>query len=842
MHVVFERAAEDRVAALWKDIASHLLIMKSIRSFYASSQKVERSGFQAFVTPLLQHRSNIQAFAWIPRVHYSERDAYEAAARQDGYTDFQISERQALGHMIRASRREEYFPVFFVEPYKGNEAALGFDLASSLVRLEALVRARDTGRMAATARLTLVQETGRQFGLLIFLPVYRRGAPTGTMEERWKNLEGFVVGVYRTGATVEQALAPLTPTGIDVCIHDSSAPEGEQLLYFYPSRLRKSPVAPVGSEASCRGTAPRYIAAGELGGREWTIVCTPTPEFVAARMTWQPWVGLVGGLMATGLFATYLLSFALRSARTRELAARLLRANRELQSEIAERRRAVEALRESEEKYRLLVENQADLMVKVDSEGRCLFVNPSYCETFGKTEQELLGEKLAPLGPEEGPDTTARESLYHPPYRCYVEQRAMTRDGWRWFAWVHKAVRDADGNVEVIIGLGRDVTERKRLEEQLRRSRDELEHRVAERTAALYEANKQLKQAQTDLVQSEKMSMLGQLAAGVAHEINTPAGAILNMAADVDHHLEKLVASEMQLCELPNETRRWLMDVLPRIMSASRAVSEVSVRAEQRRIERTLSEAGVPAYQRVASVVVNCGLTGISSVERILKHLAHEPVLSLLEHLSALKLSAGISLSSAKRIARIVRALRYYARARQEDSIDVDVNESIDNTLVILQNRIKHMADVRTSFAQELPRVRCGPDLSQVWTNILNNACDAIEESHKGGLGLIEIVTKLEGDSVVVAISNNGPPVPEELLQRIYDPFFTTKPVGKGTGLGLSICAGVLRRHGGTIAVRNDPGRVTFQVRLLVAASARPEGRRSGAKGSATPADIRRGT
>jgi len=719
VQIDFQRAAEDRVAALWKDISSHLLIMESIRSFYASSQKVGRSEFQAFVTPLLQHHPNIQALEWIPRVHHSERAAYEAAARQDGYPHFQITERQMQGHMVKASRREEYFPVFFVEPYKGNEAALGFDLASSLVRLDALVRARDTGRMAATAKLTLVQETGTQLGLLIFLPVYRPGAPIETMEDRWRNLEGFVLGVYRIGDTIERALAPLTPAGVDVCLYDRSAPEGEQLLYLHPSRLRKSPVTLIDPRTRGLGAALHHSATGVLGGREWTVVCTPTPEFVAARMTWWPWIGLSGGLLATGLLVAYLLSSTVRNARTRQLAAQLLQTNRELQREIAER---------------------------------------------------------------------------------------------------------------------------KRLEEQLRRSRDELEQRVAERTAALYEANKQLKQAQVELVQSEKMSMLGQLATGVAHEINTPTGAILNMAADMEGHLQALVELELHLSDLPAETLRWLRGILPGVLADSHIISHASARTELRRTEQALRGAGVPRHERVASALVNCGLGEIPADDPMLQHFTHEPVLSLLEHVSALRLSAEIFLNSARRIARIVRALRYYARTQEKEVVDIDVNESVDTTLVILQNRIKHIADVRTNFARDLPSVRCGPDLSQVWTNILNNACDAIEESHKGGLGLIEIATKPEGDSVVVAISNNGRPVPEEILQRIYDPFFTTKPVGKGTGLGLSICAGILRRHGGTIAARNDPGRVTFQVRLLVAASARPEGRRSGAKGLATPADIGRGT
>ncbi|THB70493.1 MAG: PAS domain S-box protein [Desulfovibrio sp.] len=145
-------------------------------------------------------------------------------------------------------------------------------------------------------------------------------------------------------------------------------------------------------------------------------------------------------------------------------------------TDISEHRKTLEALREREEIYRLLVENQNDLVVKVDVEGRFLFVSPSYLDLFGKSEDELLGKAFMPLVHEEDRDSTARamEALFKPPHKAYMEQRAMTKQGWRWLAWSDTAVLDDSGEVAAIVGVGRDITLRKHFEATLERRVDEL--------------------------------------------------------------------------------------------------------------------------------------------------------------------------------------------------------------------------------------------------------------------------------------------------------------------------------------------------------------------------------
>jgi C4-dicarboxylate-specific signal transduction histidine kinase len=345
---------------------------------------------------------------------------------------------------------------------------------------------------------------------------------------------------------------------------------------------------------------------------------------------------------------------------------------------------------------------------------------------------------------------------------------------------------------------------------------DEIKDRKKAQTE-LAKTNEQLRQTQSDLVQSEKMGVLGVLAAGVAHEINTPVGAIMNVCSDISRHLLGLVHLEMALSELHAETRQWLSDVLSKMPDKWPPGSWLATRAEQDRVQQRLRDLGLEGERRLIDVILYCGLADEADYSGMLRHLSQEPVLSFLEHVVAMRAAAEISTNSAAKITRIVRALKFYARDDENPLAEIGVNESIEDTLVILQNRFKWIAKVKVDFCQERPTVRSGPDLAQVWTNILNNACDAIEASRTEGPGTIEVTTRCADGQVVVTIANEGPPIPPESIGKIFDPFFTTKPVGKGTGLGLSICAGILRRCGGTISARNEPGRVVFVVSLPVA-------------------------
>ena len=282
---------------------------------------------------------------------------------------------------------------------------------------------------------------------------------------------------------------------------------------------------------------------------------------------------------------------------------------------------------------------------------------------------------------------------------------------------------------------------------------EELERRVVERTRELSEALKQLKESEAQLIQSEKMSSLGQMVAGVVHEINTPLAYVKNSLGSVAGRLQ-------DLARLAAETEK-LLDLL---------------------------RSGAANPQELAE---QFGLT-----ERLIAQLrAHHA----LEELDAL---AKDGLHGIGQISEIVGNLRNFSRLDRSKVASFNLNEGLDSTLAIARHELKHHA-VKKNYG-DIPPITCSPSqINQVFLNLVNNAAQALGP----GPGEIRITTRREdAGHVAVEVADNGKGIPPEVLPKIFDPFFTTKEVGKGTGLGLSIVYKIVEQHGGSISVDSSVG------------------------------------
>jgi CHASE1-domain containing sensor protein len=306
--------------------------------FFDNSTVVTRQEFTSLVTSVLPRYPGIQAFGWNPLVKDDERTIYESAARAEGFDDFEFTERSETNQLVRAARRKEYVIVYYIHPLEGNRPAFGFDIASNKTRLKAIKEGFDSGKLSVTGRITLVQETGNQFGALLLLPIYHQGAPLNIPEERRKSRKGFVVEVLRIGQAVETALKGFSDEGICLSLYDMSADEGNRFLYHRPSRMSKTMGHPKSSEDIQKGLF--WSKTFDFAERQWKIVLCPSDFYYQSRKLWQAWIVLFGSLLLTTLLALYMLRKFLYTVEIEQRVEQQVQTNQQLKNEILERTNA----------------------------------------------------------------------------------------------------------------------------------------------------------------------------------------------------------------------------------------------------------------------------------------------------------------------------------------------------------------------------------------------------------------------------------------------------------------------------------------------------------------------
>jgi signal transduction histidine kinase len=325
-----------------------------------------------------------------------------------------------------------------------------------------------------------------------------------------------------------------------------------------------------------------------------------------------------------------------------------------------------------------------------------------------------------------------------------------------------------------------------------------------------------LRSTEASLVQSDKLAALGTLAAGLAHELNNPAAAIQRSTGYLGEAFEgwRRRTVELSMLEMTPEERSGLTE-LERSIADCRAMrcSDAEARRIESRLSQRLEALGIAEPWEIAPAMAAYGWS-VERLERLLATFATghvDPVLQWLGRgLAAQQLMEEIEVAS-KAISGIVRSVKAYAYLDQAPVQDVDIAMSLDDTLMILNHKLKHGVSVTRMYEPALPRIEAyAGELNQVWTNLIDNAVQAMD-----GAGRLEVGAKRLGDEVEVRIADSGPGIPEEVGKRIFEPFFTTKAQGVGTGLGLHIAHNiVVNRHRGRISFTSAPGRTEFRIVL----------------------------
>lgn len=319
-------------------------------------------------------------------------------------------------------------------------------------------------------------------------------------------------------------------------------------------------------------------------------------------------------------------------------------------------------------------------------------------------------------------------------------------------------IRNDDHKIDGMVWVARDMRDVYQLITELAQANEELEERVRRRTEELRaakeasdEALRELQQIQSRLVQSEKMASIGQLAAGIAHEINNPAGFVTSNLTTLEDYIKDIKS---------------LFIAYDLILKRCEKMADAEIVSLIKKVEEKKEAIDLPFI--------------LNDIDEIIRE----------------------TLEGMRRIGKIVKDLREFSHGGSDKPEYADLNKGLESTLNIVWNELKYRAEVVTLYG-DIPQILCYPQqMNQVFMNILVNAAQAIKEK-----GTIRVRTFTEEGHVVVEISDTGEGIPPENLSRIFDPFFTTKPVGKGTGLGLAMVYAIVRKHGGDIRVESELGR-----------------------------------
>lgn len=320
--------------------------------------------------------------------------------------------------------------------------------------------------------------------------------------------------------------------------------------------------------------------------------------------------------------------------------------------------------------------------------------------------------------------------------------------------------------------------------------------------------------------QQEKLISLGRLSAGLAHEMNNPAAAIKRASGALKETLDRQAAAALRLASAGltpaqlNVVAELECETMTRACTLPQQLSSLELSEREDELAAWIETRDVRDGWRVASALVEAGWTK-ELIEKISGDLQGERLCDVLTHAAATVQAhrlAGEIEASASRISDLVLSIKQYSFMDQGPDSEIDIHSGIESTITMLWHRLKNGIEVIREFDRGLPKVPAhGSELNQVWTNLIDNAVDAMN-----GQGELRIRTQRDLERVMVEITDNGRGIPPEVRRRIFEPFFTSKPVGQGTGLGLGTVHRIVRKHGGEVRFDSQAGRTSFQVFLPI--------------------------
>ncbi|MEM8808698.1 MAG: ATP-binding protein [Cyanobacteria bacterium P01_G01_bin.38] len=472
--------------------------------------------------------------------------------------------------------------------------------------------------------------------------------------------------------------------------------------------------------------------------------------------------------------------------------------------DITARKQIETALKQREHENQAIISAIPDLMFRVNRDGIYL----GYVGTH--KFHDLLPEDFEPKGQHLSaalPPEIAERHLYHLA-KALQTGEAQVYEQIHAFADRLQAeeVRVVPVDEDEALFMIRDISSRKQAEAALIQKNQELEDTLT-----------QLQAAQTGLAQADKMVVLGRLIAGIAHEINTPLGAIQAASSNAEGAIAiALPKLPTQIAQLSEAEQTCFINLIVNPIQKPLATREK--RQQRRLITQQLDAWNIDSARTLADILVDIGTSDPAPLLPLLQQPEAIDILDLAYDLISVRRNNQTIKLAVERAANVVSALKSYAHQdfRGEKNL-IQISDTVETVLTLYQNQIKSGIELIRDY-QPVPPLLCYPDeLSQIWTNLIQNAIQAMKGEGRLEVGIHPAQVERDayaGPCILVTITDQGPGIPADIVTRVFDPFFTTKPIGEGTGLGLNICQKIVEKHRGWITIDSLPGRTCFEIGL----------------------------
>ena len=785
------------IDALNKELAVSLNIISSIRSFYLASTFVSRSEFKLFTEAELKAHPSIQALEWIPHVSDELREDFRLKAVRDGLLSYDITERDAEGKLVPAKQRADYYPVYYIEPLQGNEAALGFDLASSEKRLTMLKQARRSRQIQATGSITLVQDTSRQKVFLMVEPTFSSAA--NDPDKLKAPFNGFTLGVIKISDLFESAVKPIKTIPDSLLLELADITDSQNIELLHSSQL-SSEMTPLADKA---WTVSKVI---HFANRDWQLSSIATDAFLNSHASITRWLVLLTGCTLTLLLSGYLRTLIRREAEIQRL---VTQRTRELQS--------------SEKMSRAIIDTAVDSVITIDESGSISLFSPAAEKLFGYRSEEVIGKNVKMLMPEPYQSEHDGYLQHHKQtgekriIGIGREVRGLRKDGSTFPMNLSVGKAQVNGDT-IYVGTVTNLTVLKNKEQELLNFSDRLDMAAKAGKIGVWDYD----------VVSESLNWDDRMFEiyGVTRESSPDASEVWRKAInpdDQEHADAEILAAlkggknfEFEFgIHWPNGEQRFIQasGVVVfddkgygyRLIGINMDITESKRSEENMRLAKQAAEEAnrqKSAFLNVMSHELRTPLTVILGYLPLLRNrekmlpaeavakVAEDMDISgqhLLEMINDLldisKIEAGqlnLSIEDIKSQPLIEEMLRKFDNQAQQKGIEL-LSTSED-----------------FSFQVDPRRLR------QILINLIGNALKFTPH------GSITITTKYNKNFVTFSITDTGIGIPESEQPFVFDTFrqvddSSTRNAG-GSGLGLAITKRLVELHGGTIEVESKPG------------------------------------